>query len=264
MAKDHDISTLLLERGGLRARVAYGADVIRSQRLRHACFIDAAGLAGRPDGLDADPFDARCDHVVIEDCHDNLLAVFRVMTLEDGHALGRSYAAQFYDLSALSGWSKPMIELGRFCVAPGAADPDVMRVAWGALTRLVDASGAGMLFGCSSFAGNDPDVHRLSFDLLAAHHLAPATQRPDAKAPEVVRFAQSACPVANRKAAVAALPPLLKTYLSMGGWVSDHAVIDRDLNTMHVFTGVEIAAIPPARAKALRLIAGSPDALVEP
>jgi L-ornithine Nalpha-acyltransferase len=57
-------------------------------------------------------------------------------------------------------------------------------------------------------------------------------------------------------AAMAQMPPLLRTYLAMGGWVSDHAVLDRDLDTLHVFTAVEIAAIPPARARALREIAG--------
>jgi L-ornithine Nalpha-acyltransferase len=51
------------------------------------------------------------------------------------------------------------------------------------------------------------------------------------------------------------MPPLLKTYLMMGGWVSDHAVVDRDLGTMHVFTGVEISAIPPARKRLLRSVA---------
>jgi putative hemolysin len=52
------------------------------------------------------------------------------------------------------------------------------------------------------------------------------------------------------------MPPLLRTYLAMGGWVSDHAVVDRDLGTLHVFTGLEIAAIPPGRARALRAVAG--------
>jgi hypothetical protein len=41
----------------------------------------------------------------------------------------------------------------------------------------------------------------------------------------------------------------------MGGWVSDHAVIDRQMNTLHVFTGLEIAAIPPNRARLLRALA---------
>jgi len=41
----------------------------------------------------------------------------------------------------------------------------------------------------------------------------------------------------------------------MGGWVSDHAVVDHEMHTLHVFTGLEIAAIPIVRAKALRDIA---------
>jgi hypothetical protein len=40
----------------------------------------------------------------------------------------------------------------------------------------------------------------------------------------------------------------------LGGWVSDHAVIDPDLDTLHVFTAVEVARIPPARARALRAL----------
>jgi putative hemolysin len=61
--------------------------------------------------------------------------------------------------------------------------------------------------------------------------------------------------ISDRKTALLGVPPLLRTYLGMGGWVSDHAVIDRALDTLHVFTGVEIARIPPARARALRAIA---------
>lgn len=52
------------------------------------------------------------------------------------------------------------------------------------------------------------------------------------------------------------LPPLLRTYLLMGGRVSDHAVIDTELDTLHVFTGLEIAAIPGAGARALRALSG--------
>ena len=38
----------------------------------------------------------------------------------------------------------------------------------------------------------------------------------------------------------------------MGGWVSDHAVIDHQMNTLHVFTGLEIAAISEGRKRLLR------------
>jgi putative hemolysin len=48
------------------------------------------------------------------------------------------------------------------------------------------------------------------------------------------------------------MPPLLRSYLAMGGWVSDHAVVDTDLGTLHVFTGLEIRRVPQARALTLR------------
>jgi len=39
------------------------------------------------------------------------------------------------------------------------------------------------------------------------------------------------------------MPPLLKTYLAMGAWVSDHAVVDLNMKTLHLFTGMEISKI---------------------
>jgi len=42
----------------------------------------------------------------------------------------------------------------------------------------------------------------------------------------------------------------------MGGWVSDHAVIDPRMNTIHVFTGVEVRKIPEARKRLLRAVVG--------
>ena len=52
------------------------------------------------------------------------------------------------------------------------------------------------------------------------------------------------------------VPPLLRSYLAMGGWVSDHLVVDRDLGTLHVFAGLEVRAVPVARALALRRLVG--------
>lgn len=80
--------------------------------------------------------------------------------------------------------------------------------------------------------------------------------RPGRKAPEIVDFPVLVGPVTDRRAGLAGLPPLLRTYLGMGGWVSDHAVVDRDLDTLHVFTCVEVDKVPPARAASLRAVAG--------
>ncbi len=185
-----------------------------------------------------------------------LVCCFRLLPLESGAQIANSYSAQFYALERLATFPDRMAELGRFCIAPEARDADILRVAWGAMTRFVDDRGVRMLFGCASFRGTDPAAYQDSFALLRDRHLAPDRWRPHPKAPHVVRFARDLHHKADVKRALATMPRLLRTYLLMGGWVSDHAVVDAGLNTLHVFTGLEIAAVPPARARLLRNVAG--------
>ncbi len=237
-----------LEKGHLVARLAVGPDdIARAQALRHLCFVAARGLC-RPGGRDEDRFDADCTHVLIEDRTGQLLGCFRLMFLAAAD-IGQSYSAQFYDLSPLQGLGGRVMELGRFCIHPAAQDPDILRLAWGAITRMVDDHGVSLMFGCTSFAGADPALHGPALAHLARHHTAPAALAPGRRA-GALDLPQGAGPLAAN-----ALPPLLRTYLGMGGWVSDHAVIDADLDTLHVFTAVQVARIPPARVRALRALA---------
>lgn len=237
----------VLERGGLVARLAAGTqDVAAAQELRYRAFVDPNGT-----GRDADAFDAASAHLLVERAG-QLLATFRYQRFPDAGAAAQGYSGQVYDLAPLSALGGPMVEMGRFCIAPRTRDPDVLRIAWGAMTRIVDRAGAVLLFGCSSFRGTAPAPYADALALLATRHLGPAAVRPARRAPEVVALRAGPHDPAR---AQAAMPPLLRTYLMMGGWVSDHAVVDRGLNTLHVFTGVEIAKVPPARARALRALA---------
>ncbi|KPP84598.1 MAG: ornithine-acyl[acyl carrier protein] N-acyltransferase [Rhodobacteraceae bacterium HLUCCO07] len=243
--------TLELTKGRYGARMAQTeADVVAAQHLRHLCFF---GTAGR----DADRFDGICDHVLIEErASGELVACFRFLPLTDGCEISRSYSAQYYELSALERFGGKMVELGRFCIAPGRRDPDILRVAWGAMTGYVDDNDIEMLFGCSSFAGTDAAQYSDVFAWLKARHLGPKRWLPRVKAPQVFRFASRLRRKPDSRRAMAAMPPLLRTYLMMGGWVSDHAVVDPEMGTLHVFTGVEIAQIPDARKRALRAVTG--------
>ncbi|RED13818.1 GNAT family N-acetyltransferase [Pontivivens insulae] len=239
----------LFSRGRYAARVGVSAeDVARAQSLRALTFRgDAAGV-------DADDFDARCTHVLVEDTRDGtLVCCYRMLPLENGAAIAQSYSAQYYELSALADYPGAMVEMGRFCIHPDYRDPDILRIAWGAMVRYVDANDVEMLFGCSSFHGTEADSYMDAFALLNQKHLAPKRWLPRVKAPAIFDFARRlGARKPDLKAAMTGMPPLLRTYLVMGGWVSDHAVVDRDLNTMHVFTGLEIKGIPPARARLLR------------
>lgn len=240
------MSGALLTRGPLRARFAQSAsDVEAAQRLRHAAFHGT-------DGVDADGFDGRASHVLVER-DGRLLSTFRFQRFADAGAAKAGYSAQFYDLVPLAALPGPMIEMGRFCLAPGLQDPDAVRIGWAAITRIVDAAGAALLFGCSSFRGVAPEAYADSLRLLRDGHLGPASLRPVAISADRCALPSGAF---DRLAAQRQMPPLLRTYLLMGGWVSDHLVIDRAMNTLHVFTGVEIARVPPARARLLRDLAG--------
>lgn len=238
------------EKGRYRLRLSRALhDVAAAQALRGRCFRN-----GEPD---ADTFDARCDHLLIEDiASGELLACLRVMQVR-GRYLETSYSGARYDLSALEGLEGPFLELGRFCVAPDLRDPDILRLAWAGITRLVDARGVRFLIGCSSFSGADWRPVRDALALLAARHLLPKTRGVGKRAPETLEYPAllGDTPFAPERA-LQQMPPLLRSYLTMGGQVSDHAVIDRDLNTLHVFTLIETATIPEARTRALRAVAG--------
>ncbi len=257
-AKPGNPHVMRLAKGHLVARLAESpADLARAQELRHLCFVAARGLS-RPGGREEDAFDARCQHVLIEEATGlttgqatgRLLAGFRAMVLPAAR-IGESYSAQFYDLDVLTAYPAPVMELGRFCIHPAVQDPDVLRLAWAAITRMVDAQSVGLMFGCTSFAGADPALHVEALAHLGRHHAAPAGLAPGRKG----RGVDLPTIPADPRRAIAAMPPLLRSYLGLGGWVSDHAVIDPALDTLHVFTAVEVARIPPARARALRALA---------
>ena len=244
-----------LAKGRYIARISQCArDIEDAQALRQRAFLGS-------NGRDQDPFDTRCLHVLVHERRSaRLVCCCRLLPLENGDAIDGSYSAQFYDLEPLRAFEGPMLEMGRFCVDPDVQDPDVIRVIWAAMTQYVDESGAQMLFGCSSFAGTDQDDYMDAFAVLHEKHLAPKRWLPKVKAQTVFPFASHFRKQSNRKTdrkrAMLRMPPLLRTYLLMGGWVSDHAVVDPDLNTLHVFTGLEISAIPPARKRLLRASVG--------
>ncbi|NKB27438.1 MAG: GNAT family N-acetyltransferase [Rhodobacteraceae bacterium] len=216
-------------------------------QLRSAQFRD-----GR--GPDRDDWDTRCRHVLIRDRVTGALAgCFRMMVIDGPEAVTTSYTGERYDLRELAVRRDPMVEVGRFCIAKDhAADPDILRLAWTEVTRQVDAHGAGFLFGCASFPGTDPARHAAAFAQLRARvaHRRWQVGRQSRATISLVEAAGDASP------SPVAIPPLLRSYLAMGGLVSDHLVVDHDLGTLHVFAGLEVRAVPAARARSLRRLAG--------
>jgi putative hemolysin len=69
---------------------------------------------------------------------------------------------------------------------------------------------------------------------LHHHHLAPPALRPRALGERYVDMRLLDPHVINAGRVLADLPPLIKGYLRLGGFVGDGAVIDRQFNTIDV------------------------------
>lgn len=221
------------------------------QRLRAAQFRGGQGS-------DLDRFDPHCQHLLIRDLYDGTpCAAARLRLLADPASIAASYTAQFYDLGTLASTRLRMLEIGRICIAwQRRGDPDILRALLAGLTQRAMAQRVQMLVGCASFAGASVARHAGALRHLAANHIGPEPLRPrrrDACATVDLARVASTDPPGPR-----GIPPLLRMYLGMGGWVSDHAVRDPDLDTLHVFTAVETGRIPPARRRVLQALARGP------
>ena len=234
--------------GRYRARFASSElDVSAAQSLRYRCF----NLSNKVE-LDVDEYDIPCRHVLIENLEtEKLICCYRIMIFDNGKEISNSYSSQFYDLKAIESYPDPMIEVGRFCVHPETNDPSVTLTAWAALAQIVDQCQTQLLFGCSSFVGVEKEKYLDSFALLRDRYIAPDHWRPKMKAAQVFCYSKDLIDKVDKKKALLNMPPLLKTYLSMGAWVSDHAVIDLKMKTLHLFTGMEISKIPKSRKQFL-------------
>lgn len=225
------------------------SDILAAQKLRKFIFYN------QECGSDADRFDAYCEHVLISDTHtDKLVSTLRLRFFKAGEEISNSYSGQFYDLDNKNFAKHNCGEIGRFCILPGKDHASIVRMALGAITKFVDDHDIEFLFGCSSFEGIEFEKHAEALALLKDNYLAPTDWAPSAKAVEVIEFAKILKDkVPDVRIALKTMPPLLRSYLLLGGWVNNHAVIDRELNTMHIFTGLEINQISDARKNSLRM-----------
>lgn len=233
------------------ARFAQNADDLhRAGELRARSFL--TGGAAAETAVDADDYDQRCQHVLVEDVATGKLALcYRMLILPDGQSIATTYSAQFYDLERLRRFKGGIVELGRFCSDASFSDPDILRTAWGMLMRLGRDNATALLIGCSSFPGTDPQAHAASFARLTERHLIAPRWRPDVKSPYATTFRD----LRLDPAGAVNFPPLLRFYLGLGAQTSDHAVADPELRTVHVFTALQTARIPSGRLQTLLSLA---------
>ena len=224
-------------------RYARTADDLRQvQRLRYQIFVAEMGAGG--DGIDhdlsleADGYDAFAQHLMIEDptraSGDNLVGVYRLMTRDCAQRAGGFYARSEFDLSPLLSSKRSLLELGRSCVHPDYRNGMVLAQMWSALAQFVQDADIQVLFGTASFHGTDKDALAQPLSWLHHHYLAPPDLRVRAIGPAAVACDQIAAEQLDRPVAMRQMPPLIKSYLRLGGRVGQGAFVDHKFNTTDV------------------------------
>lgn len=230
--------------GGLHIRLAESASEIRaSQELRYRVFCEE--MAARPtlDMIAAkreyDSYDEFCDHLLVFD-HDkgqsplSVVGTYRLMRRESAAQRGQFYTIDEYDISSLLAYPGEILELGRSCVDADYRSGSTMQLLWRGIGEYVFHYNIDVMFGCASLPGTDPNDLALPLSYLYHHHLAPPTLRPRALPSRHVEMNMMAPDQIKLSAALKALPPLIKGYLRLSGYVGDGAVVDPEFGTTDV------------------------------
>ena len=233
-----------LRSGTLGVRIATtAAEIDAAQALRYRIFYEEMGAhpdaATRATGRDRDRFDAVADHLLVVDHAigpgpEGVVGTYRLIRSQAAQKAGGFYSADEYELGAVIAFPGEVMELGRSCVDLAHRNRAVMQLLWRGIAAYVFRHRIGLMFGCASLPGTDPDALATELTYLHAHHLAPPELRPRAVASRYVEMRRRDPATIAPLRALAALPPLIKGYLRLGGFVGDGAVIDSQFNTVDV------------------------------
>ena len=236
---------------GLRVRLAETPDdVAAAQRLRYAVFYEEG--SAQPDRgaalsrMDADPFDAVCDHLLVVDCaNDVLVGTYRLLRQEVAEAHDGFYTAREFELKPLIDRHRHLnfVELGRSCVLRPYRTRSVIELLWQGVWDYVRHHRMDVMIGCASLEGTDPDALALPLSFLAEEFAAPEAWRASALSERHVEMRRLPACAIDRRAAFKSLPPLVKGYLRLGCHVGEGAVIDHQFHTTDVLIVLPVSSI---------------------
>ncbi|MBQ5773835.1 MAG: GNAT family N-acetyltransferase [Acetobacter sp.] len=246
------LSTLDLDRtnfpdlrgGSLSVRIAQtDAERDAAQALRYQVFYEEMGAQPNAQTKslkrDIDEFDAIADHLLVIDhaiAEDERGVVGTYRLVQDNAAakIGRFYSSSEYDLSLLQEFQGKLLEVGRSCVHKNYRNRVAMQLLWRGIASYIFLHRIDLLFGCASLPGINPDLLSDELTYLYHNHLAPPALRIRALETHRIEMIRTNPHELNVRQCLSKLPPLIKGYLRLGGYVGDGAVVDKQFNTTDV------------------------------
>ncbi len=213
------------------------ADLRAAQRLRYDVFVQELGgdgpLVDHVNRVERDRFDPFVDHLIAFD-GPRAVGVYRLMRADQAEAAGGFYSDGEYDLTRLLSSGRRVLELGRSCLHPDYRGGMAMHQLWSALAHYIERHRIEVLFGVASFHGTDVTALAPSLSLLHHRHLAAPEIRVKARPKSFHRMDLLDEAEVDRRAAMRAIPSLIKAYLRLGGTVGEGAFVDHQFNTTDV------------------------------
>ncbi|MGX1306607.1 putative hemolysin [Amorphus suaedae] len=253
-------SPILGQLGPLEVRLARtAAEVRKAQNIRYRVFYEE--MAAIPDinvlatRRDQDSYDALCDHMLVLD-HEapqkafrrrkpQVVGTYRLLRQETADLNGGFYTAGEYDIQPIidSHPNLRFMELGRSCVLKPYRNKRTVELLWHGVWSYVLMHGVDVMIGCASLEGTDPE--RLATPLSFMHHncLAPEEWRVQALPERYTSMNRMPKEAVDARAALHALPPLIKGYLRLGAYIGDGAVVDHQFNTTDVLIVLPVSRI---------------------
>jgi L-ornithine Nalpha-acyltransferase len=226
-------------------------DIEAAQRLRYEVFFEElkaqASDVARATRRDADAFDPICDHLMVERDDGFLVGTYRLLRQDVAERHNGFYSAQEFDIAPLLQRHSNLrfLELGRSCVLRDYRTKPVLDLLWQGIWDYVRAHRLDVMFGCASFEGSDPKAHTAALSFLHHHARDDGPWRVKAR-PELYQpMYDDGTEVLSERAALRALPPLVKGYLRLGCKIGEGCVIDHQFNTVDVLIVLPVSLINP-------------------
>jgi len=241
--------------GSLVARMARSpAEVEAAQALRHEVFCKEMGCEASPDsppGLDVDPWDAICDHLLVIDtasAPERIVGTYRLLDAEAARSSGRGlYSQTEFDVESLMARNPGarFVEVGRSCVLPPWRGRRVIEALWQGIWAHILDRRYDVTIGCASFPGADRQAAAEPLSFLFHHARADALWDCEAVAAEKVPMNAIAADRIDARRAFRALPPLIRGYLRLGARFASTAVVDRRFGTIDVLVVMPVGKLNP-------------------
>jgi L-ornithine Nalpha-acyltransferase len=240
--------------GSLEVRLATTRkEIRRAQRLRYRVFYEEMGAV--PDALsmlrrrDKDAFDRVCDHLIVVDHgtaqKPKIVGTYRLLRQEVADRNFGFYSESEYDIAPTIAAHPHLkfLELGRSCVLAPYRNKRTIELLWHGIWTYVLHHRIDVMLGCASFEGVDPQALAMPLSFLHHHAGAKGCWAIPANPGRFSRMDLLPKESIDAKAALFALPSLIKGYIRLGATFGHGAVIDRQFGTTDVLVILKVAEI---------------------